>query len=119
MLRFKLKVAWLASFEGSSEDIIHVSAPVLSKYHSSMTAFDEDITDTTRLSDHIRVLMDIYFENLNGEQPCGVYQMVLAEMEKPLLESVMEYADNNQSKASKILGINRNTLRKKLETYHL
>ena len=98
---------------------MHVSVPVLSKYRRSMTAFNEHITDTTRLSDHVRVLMDVYFENLNGEQPCGVYQMVLAEMEKPLLESVMEYADNNQTKASKILGINRNTLRKKLETYHL
>lgn len=63
--------------------------------------------------------MESYFRDLNGELPCDVYTMVLAEMEKPLLEVVMEYSENNQTRASKILGINRNTLRKKLENYDI
>jgi Fis family transcriptional regulator len=44
---------------------------------------------------------------------------VISEVEKPLLKVVMEYSENNQSRASRILGINRNTLRKKLEIYNL
>ncbi len=63
--------------------------------------------------------MKQYFKDLNGEDASGVYQMVLSEMEKPLLEVVMQYADKNQSKASRVLGINRNTLRKKLDLHGL
>ena len=72
-----------------------------------------------KLSDQVRKSIESYFNDLNGEMPCNVYQLVLAEMEKPLLEVVMDYSEQNQSKASKILGINRNTLRKKLENYQL
>ncbi len=49
----------------------------------------------------------------------GVYQMVLAEVEAPLLEEIMEYTRNNQTKASIMLGLNRGTLRKKLKQYGL
>jgi Fis family transcriptional regulator len=72
-----------------------------------------------KLSDQVRKSIETYFNDLNGEIPCNVYQLVLAEIEKPLLEVVMDYSEQNQSKASKILGINRNTLRKKLENYQL
>jgi len=72
-----------------------------------------------KLSDQVRKSIESYFNDLNGEIPCNVYQLVLAEMEKPLLEVVMNYSEQNQSKASRILGINRNTLRKKLENYQL
>lgn len=71
------------------------------------------------LGDQVKTAIQVYLSELNGEQPCDVYSMVLCEVEKPLLEAVMEYSDRNQSKASKILGINRNTLRKKLEIYDL
>ena len=71
------------------------------------------------LGDQVKTAIQAYFKELNGEQPCDVYSMVLGEVEKPLLEAVMEYSERNQSKASKILGINRNTLRKKLELYGL
>lgn len=63
--------------------------------------------------------MQRYFHDLNGEEASGVYQMVLNEIEKPLFEVVMKYADKNQSKAAKVLGINRNTLRKKLQQHGL
>ena len=84
-----------------------------------MTSDDGEKIKTTRLSDHVASSVSLYFDSLSGEQPCGVYQMVMNEVERPLLEIVMQYTNNNQSKASKILGINRNTLRKKLESYDL
>lgn len=55
-----------------------------------------------------------YFHDLDGETPCGVYDMVLHQIEKPLLECVMAECDGNQSKTAAVLGLNRNTLRKKL-----
>lgn len=58
-----------------------------------------------------------YFAQLDGEDPVDLYNMVLAEMEVPLLKVVMRYTNWNQSKAAKILGISRGTLRKKLAIY--
>lgn len=72
-----------------------------------------------KLRDQVKQSIEAYFNDLNGELPCNVYQLVLAEVEQPLLEVVMEYTEQNQSRASRILGINRNTLRKKLENYQL
>lgn len=63
--------------------------------------------------------LDEYFKDLDGQPPHAVYDMVLACMEKPLLEYVMKRAAGNQSKAAEILGLNRNTLRKKLKQYNL
>ena len=59
-----------------------------------------------------------YFAQLQGEQPSQVYDMVLAEMEKPLLSVVLEYTRGNQTRAE-ILGLNRGTLRKKLKAHGL
>ncbi len=67
----------------------------------------------------VKSSMEKYFHDLNGEKVSGVYEMVLHEMEKPLLEIVMKHAKSNQCKASDILGINRNTLRKKLKLHKL
>lgn len=58
-----------------------------------------------------------YFEDMNGEQPTDLYDMVMSEIERPLLDLVMDQADQNQTRAAKMLGINRNTLRKKLHHY--
>ncbi|MEL7451715.1 MAG: DNA-binding transcriptional regulator Fis [Pseudomonadota bacterium] len=60
-----------------------------------------------------------YFANLNGHKPGELYELVLGEVEPPLLKTVMEYTRGNQSRAAEILGINRGTLRKKLKTYGL
>ncbi len=72
-----------------------------------------------KLCDCVAKSVERYLADLNGEEASGVYQMVLGEMEKPLLEVVMKYAERNQSKASRVLGINRNTLRKKLDQHGL
>ena len=71
------------------------------------------------LQDKIETLLDNYFKDLDGEKPNDVYNMVLHSVEKPLLIYIMNYAQGNQTKAAKILGLNRNTLRKKLELYNL
>jgi Fis family transcriptional regulator len=60
-----------------------------------------------------------YLADLDGQISTDVYQMVLAEIEAPLLEEIMAYTRNNQTKASIMLGLNRGTLRKKLKQYDL
>lgn len=67
----------------------------------------------------IEVNVRQYFADLDGETPCAVYDMVLQQMELPLLRCVMDVCENNQTRAAQILGLNRNTLRKKLMQYHL
>jgi Fis family transcriptional regulator, factor for inversion stimulation protein len=63
--------------------------------------------------------LNSYFENLNGHKPGDLYQLVIGEVEKPLLRAVLSYTHGNQSEAAEILGINRGTLRKKLKAYKL
>ncbi len=60
-----------------------------------------------------------YFAKLNGHKAVDLYDLVLREVEEPLLRSVMEYTEGNQSRAAEVLGINRGTLRKKLRIYGL
>ena len=60
-----------------------------------------------------------YFEDLDGETPDGMYDMLVRLVEKPLLEVVMQHAEHNQSRAADWLGLNRNTLRKKLVEHQL
>ena len=61
-----------------------------------------------------------YFNQLDKKNmPINVYELVLKEVEPPLLESVMRFANNNQSKAARVLGINRTTLRTKLKKYNI
>ena len=60
-----------------------------------------------------------YFEDLDGETPDGMYDMLVRVVERPLLEVVMQQAENNQSRAAEWLGLNRNTLRKKLVEHKL
>ncbi len=71
------------------------------------------------LSECVRKSIQNYLKNLNGEEARQVYEMVLQQVEKPLLETILKHSDHNQSKASRMLGINRNTLRKKLDVYNL
>lgn len=63
--------------------------------------------------------MSTLFENLDGQPTTDIYEMVMAEMEAPLLESVLHHAGGNQTRASEMLGLNRGTLRKKLKQYNL
>ncbi len=71
------------------------------------------------LNNAVRECLSQYFEELNGTLPSDLYEMVLQQVEGPLLEMVLAHVEGNQSRASEYLGINRGTLRKKLKTYDL
>lgn len=71
------------------------------------------------LEECVRESLRVYFNDLGGEQPHGMYDMLVKTVEKPLLEVVMQQADNNQSRAAEWLDLNRNTLRKKLIDHDL
>ncbi|MEI6734494.1 MAG: helix-turn-helix domain-containing protein [Comamonadaceae bacterium] len=67
----------------------------------------------------IRTSLETYLRDLRGTEPNDMYNMMLQVVEKPLLEVVMQHADDNQSKAAQWLGLNRNTLHKKLLEHKL
>ena len=67
----------------------------------------------------IRATLETYFDDLDGTTPHGLYDMVIKAVERPLLDVVMARADGNQSRAAEWLGINRNTLRRKLVEHRL
>jgi len=71
------------------------------------------------LRDNVERAVSSYFEHLEGQEVTDVYDMVMAEVEAPLLEVVMKYTRHNQTKAATVLGLNRGTLRKKLKRYGL
>jgi Fis family transcriptional regulator, factor for inversion stimulation protein len=71
------------------------------------------------IQDCIRDNLEGYFQDLRGAEPNAVYDMVVNAVERPMLEVVMQRAEGNQSKAADWLGINRNTLRRKLLEHKL
>ena len=72
---------------------------------------------TQTLRDSVETALKNYFDHLDGQPVVDIYDMVLSEVEAPLLETVMQYTRDNQTKASIALGLNRGTLRKKLKQY--
>ena len=88
--------------------------------HLSEAAANEPTShQPQRLSQSVEQAMSNYFKQLDGQPASNVYEMVLNEIEAPLLKAVMEYTRDNQTKASELLGLNRGTLRKKLKQYDL
>jgi Fis family transcriptional regulator len=71
-------------------------------------------TEKQSLQDCVRENVETYFADLDGTEPANVHDMLMRAVEKPLLEVVMARAQHNQSRAAQWLGLNRNTLRKKL-----
>jgi Fis family transcriptional regulator len=67
------------------------------------------------IQDAVRRSLERYFKDMDGEQPTSIYDMVLKNVEKPMIELVLGHAEGNQSLAATMLGINRNTLRKKMQ----
>lgn len=67
----------------------------------------------------VRTSLEGYFKDLRGTEPDSLYDMMVRVVEKPLLEVVMQQAEQNQSRAAQWLGLNRNTLRKKLVEHKL
>lgn len=71
------------------------------------------------LNNTIRHSLSQFLDDLGDENPGNVYELVMQQIEAPLLELIMQHVDGNQSRAAEYLGINRGTLRKKLKTYQL
>jgi Fis family transcriptional regulator len=71
------------------------------------------------LASTVRKVMRQYFKDLDGEKCTGIYEMVVCAVERPMLEVVMFQAQGNQTRAAELLGLNRNTLRKKLQQHGL
>lgn len=85
-----------------------------------------EIIDSTRqktepppLSDLVKQAVDQYFSQLNGYDANGLYEMVISEVEKPLIEATLSHTGHNQTKAAKVLGLSRSTLRKKMDHYNI
>lgn len=99
----------LESFEMDTS-VVGTEAPVEHNNPSSNNV-------PTPLCDHVRQTVSRYLDQMQGHDVTGLYEIVLSEVEKPLIEAVLEHSGQNQSKASKILGLSRSTLRKKIDSY--
>lgn len=69
------------------------------------------------LRDNVREAMERYFQDMNGHDPADLYELFLTQVEQPLFEVVMENTGGNLSRAAQVLGLNRATLRSRLEKY--
>ena len=96
----------------------HLPVPVASTL-SAANDNDPLAIEVSNLRDSVTTSVRNYLAELDGQLSTDVYQMVLAEVEAPLLTEIMAYTRNNQTKASLMLGLNRGTLRKKLKQYNL
>jgi Fis family transcriptional regulator len=67
------------------------------------------------LGDAVRKSLERYYRDMDGEMPTGIYDMVLKNIERPMIETVLGKAEGNLSAAAAMLGIDRNTLRKKIQ----
>ena len=91
----------------------------------TLTAPQKDIETTAApqvippLRECVRMAVERYIEHLEGDAATNLYEMVLEEIEEPLLRTVMKFTHHNQSKAALWLGLSRGTTRKKLEKYEL
>ena len=88
------------------------------EHASAIEAAARSVSDDSLEAAVLRNL-DRYFENLQGTQPHPLHPMVIAAVEKPLWMYAMKYTAHNKCEAAKLLGINRNTLHKKLKMYDL
>jgi Fis family transcriptional regulator len=77
------------------------------------------VVNESDLARAVRKSLDIYFRDLDGERPAPLYDMVIANVEMPLIQDILERVDGNQTQAAELLGMNRNTLRKKMKLYGL
>ncbi len=76
------------------------------------------VTNQT-LCESVRLSLKNYLAQLDGQPPAKLYDLVLAQVEKPLIEMILQLTAHNQSKTAKMLGLSRGTLRKKMAIYDL
>lgn len=81
---------------------------------------EQVVLEENEVARYVREAVGNYFTDLDGEEPsCAVYDMVINCVEKPLIETVLLHAGGNQTRAAELLGLNRNTLRKKIQTHKI
>jgi Fis family transcriptional regulator len=102
----------------NTETFISSAAPLTTNSNSNAGTANADVQAQT-LRDSVSVALKNYFQHLDGQPVTDVYNMVLSEIEAPLLEEVLRHTRANQTKAAVLLGLNRGTLRKKLKQYGL
>ena len=86
---------------------------------NDMTDNSQNDQEISQLYNAVKHSIRRYLYELDGGIPNEMYEMVLRQVEQPLLEAVLDHTRGNQSKAAEYLGLNRGTLRKKLRTYNL
>ena len=84
-----------------------------------MRSKDQNKEDRKSLKYQVGLALRRYFKELDGNKATNVFEMVIKEVEKPMLEEVMKFCNGNKSQASKMLGKNRVTLRTKLKQYNI
>ena len=84
-----------------------------------MRSKDQNKEDRKSLKYQVGLSLRRYFKELDGNKATNVFEMVIKEVEKPMLEEVMKFCNGNKSQASKIIGINRLTLTTKLNKYNI
>lgn len=89
----------------------NVTSPFITNAHVQSQEKPQPLRDAVKKAVHN------YLKQLNGQDSTEVYDLVLSELEAPLLEEIMLYTRGNQTRAATMLGINRGTLRKKLKKY--
>lgn len=123
----KHQVFDLAEYERGREEKrrAKLNAQQAAAQRTAVTASSEaqanDVADngvnSSNIKEAVSNAMKNYFEHLDGQEAFDIYEMVLAEVEEPLLQAVMQNTRKNQTKAATMLGLNRGTLRKKLKQY--
>lgn len=105
-----------ANFQpGKSEE--PVKSTINGTVNSVGTPADTHTANRQTLRECVTTSLEDYFNKVDHEHISNLYELVLSEVEAPLLACVMQQTRSNQSKASAMLGLNRGTLRKKLKKY--
>tara|TARA_B100000945_G_C20167959_1_gene496338 strand:+ start:427 stop:666 length:240 start_codon:yes stop_codon:yes gene_type:complete len=77
------------------------------------------VLDDNIIARHVRQALREYLNDLDGENSIGIRDMVVESVEKPVIETILEHVEGNQTRAAAMLGLNRNTLRKKIKIYKI
>jgi Fis family transcriptional regulator len=72
-----------------------------------------------RLHEFVHGVVKQYLDDMGSTPPDNLYQVMMAEIERPLLRTVLDHTGGNQSRAAEILGITRATLRNRIQRYGL
>ena len=78
-----------------------------------------DSPQTIPLRQHVQITVSQYLQDMGNTVPENLYQMLLAEIEPPLIEEILKCTGGNQSRAAGMLGITRNTLRTKIQRHSI